>query len=387
VVRRSLAIQREYAVKPECTVRELKETVELSASSDARPGSPSTDAQGLPPVFGRYRVERLLGRGGMGSVYLARDQQLSRPVALKIPRITPGQSDKYLARLKREALSVAALHHPNICAVYDAGEIAGIHYLAMPYINGRPLTEYMQSGKQQSERAAALTVFKIAKALEEAHHQGILHRDLKPANIMIDSRGEPIVMDFGLASRLSDGMEGRVTQEGAIVGTPEYMAPELFDRDAAIGPASDIYSLGVVLYELLTQQRPFAGSTVGVVGQVLHSEPPPIESLRPKINPEMARICRTAMAKNPAERFGSMREFADALSAFIRGKYGAGLAPLPALTDIDDQLLSAPLASLGPAKSLSVVPGLDLPPHLKWLIVAAAVVIVVLLVAMLVFGH
>jgi serine/threonine-protein kinase len=351
-------------------VAEPKETIEVTGGV-AR-GSGGAASEELPAVFGRYRVERLLGRGGMGSVYLAHDTQLNRPVALKIPRQAPGESEKHLARLQREALSVAALRHPNICPVYDAGQEGGIYYLAMAYIKGRSLSEYLKASKPQSERAAALTVCKIARALEEAHRSRILHRDLKPANIMIDVRGEPIVMDFGLAHRLSDRSD-RLTKEGVIVGTPEYMAPETFDSQATIGPASDIYSLGVVLYEILTQQCPFQGSTVGVVGQILHSEPPAIESLRPKTSPEMARICRVAMAKNPAERFGSMKEFGDALSSFIRGKSAALAAEsLPELTDIDDKLLTAPLASLGTGKTLPSSQRFELPAHLWWIIGAAA---------------
>jgi serine/threonine-protein kinase len=366
-------------------VAEPKETIEVTASTAS--GSGAAASEELPAVFGRYRVERLLGRGGMGSVYLAHDQQLNRPVALKIPRLEPGKSEKYLARLKSEALSVAALRHPNICPVYDAGEIDGVHYLAMAYIQGRSLSEYLKTSKPQSERAAALSVCKIARALEEAHRSRILHRDLKPANIMIDVRGEPIVMDFGLAHRLSDRSQGRLTKEGVIVGTPEYMAPETFDRQATIGPASDIYSLGVVLYEILTQQCPFQGSTVGVVGQILHSEPPPVESLRPKTSPEMARICRTAMAKNPAERFGSMKEFGDALSSFIRGRSAALAAEtLPDLTDIDERLLSGPLPSLGPGKTLPSSQAFDLPPHVRW-IIGAAVVVLLLVVTLVILAN
>ena len=363
--------------------KDLGETVVLHESNAGR-SSPDGPAAGvLPASFGRYRVERLLGRGGMGSVYLAHDRQLNRPVALKIPRFEPAESARHLARLRREAQSVAALHHPNICAVYDVGEIDGIHYLAMAYIKGRSLTEYLKTSKQ-SERGAALTVFKIAKALEEAHRQGILHRDLKPANIIIDTRGEPIVMDFGLAYRFEDDNQARLTQDGVIIGTPAYMSPEQIDRRAAVGPASDIYSLGVLLYELLTRRCPFEGPVLGVVAQVLHEEPPAIESLRPTISADMARICRTAMAKNPSERFGSMKEFADALSAYIRGKTSA--APLPDLTDIDDQLLTAPLASLGPARTLPTAPGFDLPPYLKWAL-AAAVAVILLVVALLIFGN
>jgi predicted Ser/Thr protein kinase len=336
----------------------------------AAPGS----AGAMPAVFGRYRVEGLLGRGGMSSVYLAHDELLGRPVALKIPRIAASHSGRVLARLRREARSVAALQHPNICPIYDVGEFDGIHYLAMAYIKGRSLAEYLKSARPQSERAAVLTVLKIAKALEEAHRQEILHRDLKPANIMIDVRGEPIVMDFGLACHLEDD-QAHLSQEDLMVGTPAYMSPEQIDHRAPIGPASDIYSLGVVLYELLTQRCPFQGSVLSVTGQSLHSEPPAIESLRENVSPQLAEICRKAMAKNPAERFGSMQELADALSAFIRGKQAdaAACAPAPELAAGGEQLVVAPPAeNPSPAQAGPRPAGFELSPRLVGIVVTSA---------------
>lgn len=362
------------------------ETVLVSPSGSAV-SRPSQETSELPEIFGRYKVIRLLGRGGMGSVYLAEDQQLGRSVALKIPRVHDAQSGKLLARLEREARAVAALSHPNICAVYDVGEIDGIHFLAMAYVNGRPLSEFLQSSKPQSERAIALIVFKIARALEEAHAKGILHRDLKPANIMVDGRGEPIVMDFGLSFRLEDD-QSRLTHEGSVIGTPAYMSPEQIDNRCPIGPATDVYSLGVVMFELLTRRCPFEGSAVSVIGQVLHAEPPKISALRSNASPEMIAICERAMAKNPAQRYPNMKSFADALSAFIKGKTATTVvSTVPDLVAIEP-LASIPDSLLASAKPLPIANRqADQLPKEVWIAGACAVGIVLLLGVFILAGN
>ncbi len=179
-------------------------------------------------------------------------------------------------------------------------------------------------------------VRKIALALEEAHAQGIVHRDLKPANIMIDKRGEPIVMDFGVACWFDDRAQTRLTQQGALVGTPAYMSPEQIEGRTKLGPASDIYSLGVVLYELLTGRCPFQGTVLNVISQVLHQTPPDARQFRQDLSPQLAKIINRAMRKDPADRFASMRDFAKALTAFLNApsREGTGRADLP-LTDSD----------------------------------------------------
>ena len=361
----------------ELTLHGQSAAMTASMPTDGYGASVPGSAGAMPAVFGRYRVEGLLGRGGMGSVYLAHDEELGRPVALKIPRIPGSYSPKVLARLKREARSVAALQHPNIRPVYDAGEIDGIDYLAMAYIKGCSLADYLKTAGPQPERAAVLTVLKIARALEEAHRQGILHRDLKPANIMIDVRGEPIVTDFGLACSWADE-QARLSHDDLIVGTPAYMAPEQIDRRAPIGPASDIYSLGVVLYELLTQRCPFEGSVVSVAGQCVHAEPPAIESLRENVSPELAEICRQAMAKNPAERFGSMQEFADALAALLRelppAETAAAAVAVPALEPVAESeplIAGPPKADASLARAVARTAGFEHSPRLIGIVVAA----------------
>jgi len=283
--------------------------------------SPPVD---LPKTFGRYRIQSRLGQGGMGSVFLARDTQLEREVALKVPRLANDETGTLVQRFLREAKAAATLSHPNICPIYDVGELSGIQFIAMGYIEGRPLTAYIESNKRQPERQVAMVVRKIALALEEAHRRGIVHRDLKPANIMIDRRGEPIVMDFGLACRVDD-RSTRLTQDGILVGTPAYMSPEQIDQRTTVGPAADIYSLGVMLYELLTGCCPFEGNVVSVIGQVLHAEPKPVTELRPEISPPLADVCRQAMEKDASKRFASMRDMAAALTDFLKQEGASGI--------------------------------------------------------------
>ena len=181
---------------------------------------------GLPEQFGRYQIKRQLGQGGMGAVYLAHDQQLDRDVALKIPFFDENDGPEVIQRFYREARAMAALQHANLCPVFDVGEINGVHFLAMAYIAGRPLNDYLKKGKPLTSRQVAGLIRKLALALQEAHGADIIHRDLKPANIMIDKRKEPIVMDFGLARRDTDA-EAALTHTGTMMGTPSYMAPEL----------------------------------------------------------------------------------------------------------------------------------------------------------------
>jgi serine/threonine protein kinase len=194
----------------------------------------------------------------------------------------------------------------------------------MAYIEGQSLGEWAHS-KPFTPRQSALLVRKLALALREAHKRGVIHRDLKPSNVMIDRRGEPMVMDFGLARR-SGTADPRLTHSGAVMGTPAYMSPEQASGDAdATGPVSDVYSLGVILYELLTGRLPFQGQVLAVLCQVVLDEPPPPSSLRKGIDPELESICLRAMARKIKDRYASMAELADALLGFLR----KGPAPLP----------------------------------------------------------
>ena len=275
-----------------------------------------TGPRPLPEHFGRYRILKQLGKGGMGAVYLAHDTQLGRSVALKVPSFTAGQSSSLLQRFYQEARSAATLVHPNICAVYDVGEIDGTHFLTMAFIEGRPLSDTASTGMEPAEAAAL--VRRLALALQAAHAKGIIHRDLKPANIMIDPHGEPIVMDFGLARRVDDN--ANLTSPGAILGTPSYMPPEQANGDAdQIGPGCDIYSLGVILYQLLTGKLPYTGkSAIEILTRLVTTEPPPPSSHRPDLDPALEAICLQAMAKKVEDRFASMSDFAAVLEEYLQ---------------------------------------------------------------------
>ena len=239
---------------------------EFLLSPDTRPGSspdldqdpaPAADpGETLPATIGRFQVIRELGKGGMGTVYLVHDPQLDRQVALKVPK--PGQDRK---RFLREARAAARFHHPNFCPIYEIGEADGLIFLAMTHIDGEPLSDSIILGQPWDSGKAAEVVRQLAVALAEAHPPGLVPRDLKPGNIMVDARGGLVVMDFGLA-RMMGGDDPTLTNMGAILGTPAYMAPEQADseRNREIGPRSDVYSLGVILYEMIAGRRPFVGS-------------------------------------------------------------------------------------------------------------------------------
>jgi formylglycine-generating enzyme required for sulfatase activity len=278
-----------------------------------------TKGTGLAGQFGRYRIIRALGTGGMGTVYLAEDTHIGRQVALKTPHFTEDPTGKQLERFFREARSAGNLRHPHICPIYDFGQIDGKHFITMAYIEGRPLSAFIQPDKPQSERQILIVIRKLALAVQAAHDKGIVHRDLKPANIMIDTSGEPIIMDFGLARPAAVSNDIRLTQTGNILGTPAFMSPEQVEGEPdKIGPATDQYSLGVILYELLTGQLPFQGSVIAVMGQILTKEPPRPSQLRPEMDPRVETVCLKMMAKTPAERFASLKEVADELATILK---------------------------------------------------------------------
>ena len=273
----------------------------------------------LPAMFGRYRVESLLGRGAMGEVYRAHDTQLDRPVALKLSHFPRNTVLELRERLLQEARAAANLSHPNICRVYDVGQIDGTRFIAMELIEGRPLADYIRTNRLPPPKTAATLIRKLALALQMAHDKGIVHRDLKPTNVIVKADHEPILMDFGLAQRPVPIGGERLTKEGTLIGSPAYMSPEQARADGStIGPTSDIYSLGVVLYELLTGQLPFTGSVMTILAKVLSEEPPMLHSIRPEIDRDLSDICRKMLAKRPEERFTSMNEVAEALQRWLK---------------------------------------------------------------------
>lgn len=292
----------------------------------------------LPEQFGHYRIIRRLGRGGMGTVYQAFDTKLRRQVALKIPHLMSDASTEIIGRFYREARAAATFEHPNLCPVYTVGQIDGIHFLSMPFLNGRPLSEYLNGGRELPQRPVAALVRTLALALADAHARGVIHRDLKPSNIMVVERREPVIVDFGLSLRVGDRAdsgvvgdssesEARLTRVGSVLGTPAYMAPEQVSGDLdAIDEKCDIYSLGVILYELLTGQVPFEGPTSVVLALTQVADPPALTQLRPNLDPPLESICQRAMAKRVEDRYATILEFANDLDQYLHERDGA-LAP------------------------------------------------------------
>jgi tetratricopeptide (TPR) repeat protein len=341
------------------TPRPDEPTVGAYPSTQAVSPSPRDPAM-LPEQFGRYRIIKKLGQGGMGSVYLAHDSQLDRQVALKVPHFAAGAGPEVLQRFDREARTAATLEHPNICPVYDVGKIEGVPYLTMAYIQGRSLAEVLRVPEPLVPRQIALLLRKVALALHEAHARGIVHRDLKPSNIMINQRGEPVLMDFGLARRVNAD-ESRLTQTGVPVGTPAYMAPEqLTGQGGPLGPSCDVWALGVILFEMLTGRLPFDGPLPSMVAQILVRPAPRPADVRPDVDPALDAICQKALAKRPEDRYPGMEPLARALTAYLKSGSAAAapveavqVAPEPTLVDVAPAIRpSAPRRPRPPAPAL-----------------------------------
>jgi serine/threonine protein kinase len=271
----------------------------------------------LPETIGRFIVKQRLGSGAFGTVYRATDPVLGREVALKVPQPGLLQSPSAAERFLREARAVAQLRHPNIVTLFETGIDRGEHYIATEFIDGTTLADAVADGGIDPRRAAEITAA-LAEALHFAHGQGIVHRDVKPANVMLDREGRPHLMDFGLA-RLEGASGEKLTQDGAILGTPAYMAPEQATAGGAeTTAASDQYSLGATLYELLTGQTPFSGPPEIVIFNLAHRDPPAPCSLRLEVPPALETICLKAMAKVPSRRYRTCAELADDLRRWLQ---------------------------------------------------------------------
>ncbi|MDQ7780299.1 MAG: protein kinase, partial [Planctomycetota bacterium] len=344
---------------PACSSRlvgiDLAKTVLTSPSDSATGAAPAPSPVRTPGAsgrFGRYEIVEKVGEGGMGTVYKARDPQLGRFVALKVlraQRVADGPG--LVARFQREARAAAKLRHPNIVQIHDVGMMEDEYYLTMDYIDGESLQALLGDTRAKSrptgiavaaQRAAAtksdgkpgqaqrrltlnqgLSIIRdMAFALDSAHKQGIAHRDIKPANILIDKAGTPFLVDFGLAKDFKEVAKSGVTVEGQFMGTPMYFSPEQAAGDTArIGPAADVYSLGVIMYQLLTGIMPYeADSFLALAWQIMNAEPAAPSRLSAAVPKDLEAICLKAIEKAPRHRYQDARAFGDDIGRYLAGE-------------------------------------------------------------------
>jgi serine/threonine protein kinase len=299
-------------------------------------GSAALDTHDFPATGGKsligYRFDDFelleeLGRGGMGIVYKARQNSLDRVVAVKMLLAEHFQNPTVLARFLGEARAVAALDHPEIVKIYQIGQCAYGHYFAMEFIDGVSL-EALISRAPLPIPVAVTWMIALARAMEHAHSKGIIHRDLKPANVMIRQQRRPVIMDFGIAKVAGKGAS--VTQQGMVVGTPSYMSPEqATEGNEPAGPASDVYSLGAILYAMLTSHAPYEEKTAlnTIIKVISPDPPPPIRSYRPEVPAALDQLCMKALAKKPGDRYPSAKALADELQLFRKGELVAKPEP------------------------------------------------------------
>jgi tRNA A-37 threonylcarbamoyl transferase component Bud32 len=284
--------------------------------------------------FGDYELLDEIARGGMGVVYRARQVSLDRQVAVKMMRPGLLATETEIQRFRAEARTAASLQHPNIVAIHEVGEFEGLHYFSMDLVKGPSLAALVRE-KPLGPDEAARHVRTLAEAVEYAHSKGVLHRDLKPSNVLLDPAGRPRITDFGLARPL----EGEADAGAKIVGTPAYMPPEQAEGEQELGPASDVYSLGAILYELLTGLPPFRGGQNEIIRQVKEAQPIAPSALNPQVGRELDAICLHCLEKDPAQRYRTAGALAAALE---RNDHAApGRRPALALAAIAVSALAA----------------------------------------------
>lgn len=285
----------------------------MTSQSLAAEGDPIQAAL-VEKLGSQYRIVRLLGRGGMGSVYLARDLTLDREVAIKVVNTADGSLAIY-DRFRREAKTAAKLSHPNIVPLHSFGEVAGMPYFVMGYVRGESLADRMRREGRMSEEETRCIFAEIADALDHAHRQGVIHRDIKPDNVLLDDEsGRALLTDFGVAKAL--GQEETLTKSGTVIGTPQYMSPEQASGQTGIDGRSDIYSLGVMAYAMVSGRLPFEGASAGdVLVKHLTQEPTPLRSVAPEVSDSTAHAIELCLAKNPAERWQDARSLKATLGA------------------------------------------------------------------------
>lgn len=306
-------------------------------------------------IDSRYRLERLLGTGGMSEVWLAEDQRLGRWVAVKLLResFSSGQDGDLIASFDREARLIARLQHPNIVAVYDTGAWDGRHYLVMEYVHGYSMRRLLEARGRLTEAEATNYGALIADAIEYAHQQGVIHCDIKPENILVTEQGVPKVVDFGVADTLSRTLSPDQARD--ILGTIAYLAPEVI-QGAPADQRSDVYSLGLTIYEMVAGRLPFAGSTpAALTGQRLANPAPSIRSFNSQASPALEAVLARALSLSQSERFQSSAEFAAALRRAGQSApvVGAAAAPSRPVQNVPAPLPDTPLRQRHPTRRVS----------------------------------
>lgn len=347
-------------------------------------------------INSRYELGRRIGRGGMAEVFVARDRLLDRPVAVKILFAEYAKDPLFVERFRREAMSAASLNHPNIVGVYDWGQVDTTYYIAMEFVQGRTLADILAKHERLSVLQACDIALDIAAALSSAHAAGVAHRDIKPANIIVSATGHVKVADFGIARAIGAAIEQGLTQTGAVMGTATYFSPEQA-QGAQPDPRSDLYSLGVIMYEMLAGEAPFTGeNAISIAYKQVHDMPVSLRSMNPELAPAFSAIVMKCLAKDPNRRYATALALADDLRRFIDGKEVRAL--LDEQSALDDagptiQLPTTQMTSTGggrsprrPSSGGQYPPYDEVVPQRTAAWVFGSVISVIALVAVAIFG-